>query len=244
MGLCGSRPSRDLRLVSSCSAARTIPTPSPTGTRRSYTPFNEAPKTLDPAVAYTTAEHVVTGTVFDTLLECHFLKRPYELIPSLAEAIPQAEPQPNGQIIYRFRLRPGVLFHADPCFALNLQGKDTREVLASDVASSWRGWPIRQSNSPVASTFGDVLGFTEFSKRLVERRKADATFAALPAHEQYKQAGGIEGVVGRGDGAGWRTFPIPKTSSSCSSAATRNPRIEGPTRPISATRATTSSIVR
>ena len=163
-----------------------------------YSSFNEAPKTLDPAVAYTTAEHVVTGTVFDTLLEYHFLKRPYELIPSLAEAIPQAEPQLNGQTIYRFKLRPGVLFHADPCFALNLQGKDTREVLASDVGFQLARLADPAVNSPVASTFGDVLGFTEFSKRLVERRKADAAFAALPAHEQYKQAGGIEGVVVRG----------------------------------------------
>ena len=117
-------------------------------------------------------------------------------------------------------------------------------MLASDVAFQLARLADPAVNSPVASTFGDVLGFTEFSKRLVERRKADATFAALPAHEQYKQAGGIEGVVWRGDGAGWRTFPIPKTSSSCSSAATRNPRVEGPTRPTSATRATTSSIVR
>ena len=55
-----------------------------------YSSFNEAPKTLDPAVAYTTAEHVVTGTVYDTLLEYHYLKRPYELIAGLAEAVPEA----------------------------------------------------------------------------------------------------------------------------------------------------------
>jgi len=41
-----------------------------------YSTFSEAPKTLDPAVAYTTASHVITGNVYDTLLEYHFLKRP------------------------------------------------------------------------------------------------------------------------------------------------------------------------
>ena len=30
------------------------------------------------------------------------------------------------------KLRRGVLFHADPCFALNQQGRDTREVVAAD----------------------------------------------------------------------------------------------------------------
>ena len=49
-----------------------------------YSSFNEAPKTLDPAVAYTTAEHVITGNVYDTLLEYHYLERPYRLIAGLA----------------------------------------------------------------------------------------------------------------------------------------------------------------
>ena len=33
-----------------------------------YSSFNEAPKTLDPAVAYTTAEHVITGNVFQEMM--------------------------------------------------------------------------------------------------------------------------------------------------------------------------------
>ena len=164
-----------------------------------YSSFNEAPKTLDPAVAYTTAEHVVTGTVYDTLLEYHFLKRPYELIPGLAEAVPKPETQADGRQVYRFKLRQGVLFHADPCFALSQQGRDTREVLAADVAFQLARLADPAVNSPVASTFADVLGFTDFAKRLAERRKADPAFAALPAQEQYKRAGGIEGVVVRGE---------------------------------------------
>jgi peptide/nickel transport system substrate-binding protein len=164
-----------------------------------YSSFSEAPKTLDPAVAYTTAEHVVTGTVYDTLLEYHYLRRPFELIPGLAEAVPKAETQADGRQVYRFKLRKGVLFHADPCFALSQKGRDTREMLASDVAFELARLADPAVNSPVASTFADVNGFTDFAKRLVERRKADPTFAALPIQEQYKGAGGIEGVIVRGD---------------------------------------------
>src|SRR5262245_4685196 len=76
-----------------------------------YSSFSEAPKTLDPAVAYDEAAHAITGNVFDTLLEYHFLKRPYELMPGLAEAVPKAETLPNGHQSYRFRLRPGIRFH-------------------------------------------------------------------------------------------------------------------------------------
>src|SRR5262245_22259328 len=97
-----------------------------------YSSFSEAPKTLDPAVAYTTAEHIVTGNVFDTLLEYHYLKRPYELMPGLAEAVPKPEMLPNGHQVYRLKLRAGILFHSDPCFALSQKGRDTREVKAAD----------------------------------------------------------------------------------------------------------------
>jgi ABC-type transport system substrate-binding protein len=168
-----------------------------------YSSFSEAPKTLDPAVAYTTAEHVVTGNVFDTLLEYHYLKRPYELMPGLAEAVPKPEMLSNGRQSYRFRLRPGIRFHEDPCFALvepgGQPGRTTREVTAADLAFQFARLADPAVNSPVAGTFADVLGFAEFGKRLIDRRKADPVFAALPPHEQYKRAGPIEGVVVHGE---------------------------------------------
>ena len=99
-----------------------------------YSSFHEAPKTLDPAVAYSTAEHVVTGNVFDTLLEYHYLERPYRLIPGLAEAVPEPQPGADGRQVYRFRIRPDVRFHDDPCFALDGKGRTTREVTAADFA--------------------------------------------------------------------------------------------------------------
>src|SRR5262245_11765029 len=164
-----------------------------------HSSFSEAPKTLDPAVAYTTAEHVVTGTVYDSLLEYHYLERPYRLIAGLAEAVPEPETRGNGLQIYRFKLRRGAFFHSDPCFALSQKGRDTREVLASDVAFQMARLADPAVNSPVASTFADVQGFMDFAKRLADLRKADAKFSTLPAQEQYKRAGGIEGVVVRGD---------------------------------------------
>jgi oligopeptide transport system substrate-binding protein len=164
-----------------------------------YSSFTEAPKTLDPAVAYTTAEHVVTANVFDTLLEYHYLKRPYELIPGLAVDIPKAEPGPDGKQRFRFTLRGGVLFHADPCFALSQSGRQTRELRAADVAFQLQRLADPAVNSPVASTFADVVGFAAFGKQLSELRKSDPAFAALPVHKQYERAGGIEGVIVHGD---------------------------------------------
>jgi oligopeptide transport system substrate-binding protein len=164
-----------------------------------YSSFNEAPKTLDPAVAYTTAEHVITGNVYDTLLEYHYLLRPYQLIAGLATAVPEPRPLPDGRQAYRFEIRPGVLFHADPCFAESQAGRQTRVVTAADFAFALARIADPAVNSPVISSFAQVLGFADFSKRLTELRRADKTFAALPAHQQYAKAGGIEGVVTHGD---------------------------------------------
>ena len=163
-----------------------------------YSSFNEAPKTLDPAVAYTTAEHVITGNVYDTLLEYHYLKRPYQLIAGLAAAVPKPEQLPDGRQAFRFQIRTGVLFHADPCFALDPAGRPTREVTAADFVFALTRIADPAVNSPVIGSFAQVLGFADFSKRLVERRRTDKAFAALPPHEQYTLAGGIEGVVARG----------------------------------------------
>jgi oligopeptide transport system substrate-binding protein len=163
-----------------------------------YSSFTEPPKTLDPAVAYTTAEHVITGNVYDTLLEYHYLKRPYQLIPGLATAVPEPRQLEGGRQSYRFKIRPGILFHADPCFTLNGNARSSREVVAADFAFALARLADPAVNSPVFSSFADVLGFAAFSERLVEKRK-DAAFAALPVHEQYRRAGGIEGVTTHGD---------------------------------------------
>ena len=63
--------------------------PEQPGEKILYTSFGDAPRTLDPATAYTTKSRSITGVVYDTLLKYHFLKRPLELIPGLAVALPE-----------------------------------------------------------------------------------------------------------------------------------------------------------
>ena len=163
-----------------------------------YSSFHEAPKTLDPAVAYTTAEHVITGNVYDTLLEYHYLARPYRLIPGLAVSVPKGQDLPDGKQTYRFQLRPGVLFHADPCFPPDAAGRRTREVTAADLAFALARIADPAVNSPVIGSFAQIEGFADFSKRLEALRRSDKAFAALPVHEQYAKAGGIAGVLVHG----------------------------------------------
>ena len=159
-----------------------------------YKPFDTVPKSLDPAFAYSTTAHKITANIYETLLEYHYLKRPYELIPGLAEAVPKPEPREDGRVAYRFKLRPGLEFQDDPSFARFHDGKTNRGVLASDFAFEFARLADPAVKSPVINYFQKISGFEDFSKRLAERREADADFAALPVREQYAQVGPIEGV--------------------------------------------------
>jgi ABC-type transport system substrate-binding protein len=164
-----------------------------------YLPFAEAPKTLDPAVAYTTVAHAITGNVHDTLLEYHFLKRPYALIPGLATDVPEGEGRAGGRMAYRFRLRPDLSYEDDPCFALGASGRPTRAIRADDVAFALARIADPAVNSPVVETFAKIEGFREFADALGRRRQEDPAFAALAIHEQYAGAGGIPGVRALGE---------------------------------------------
>jgi peptide/nickel transport system substrate-binding protein len=159
-----------------------------------YSSFAEAPRTLDPATAYTTSAHVVTGSVYDTLLKYHFLKRPLELIPGLAVALPEKLDLGDGRTRYRFELRNDLLYADDECFELGGAGRRTRDVVAADVAFQLARVADPLVASPVVEPFSNIEGFSAFGLALADRRKTDSDFAALPLHQQYAALGGIEGV--------------------------------------------------
>lgn len=163
-----------------------------------YTSYREAPRTLDPAVAYTTAAHAITGEVYETLLEYHYLKRPYVLIPGLAAALPESTELDADWTLYRFALREGVLYQQDPCFPLDAEGRRTRKVVAADFAFELMRLADPGVNSPVAEPLGNIRGFAEFAERLSAAREADEDFAARPVREQYAEVGPMEGVRARG----------------------------------------------
>lgn len=155
-----------------------------------YLPFNESPKTLDPQVGYSTVDHAVSAKVYDTLLEYHYLKRPFELIGGLAEEVPRPERLEDGRVRYRFRLRPDLRFHRDVCFG----GAETRAVEASDVVFSLRRIADPKVGSPVFEPLSHIEGLAAFAERLGRLRKEEPNFSALPIREQYERARGIEGA--------------------------------------------------
>jgi oligopeptide transport system substrate-binding protein len=69
------------------------------------------------------------GKVYEGLYEFHPLKRPYELMPNLAESLPVVS---KDGLTYTFKLKKGVLFHDSPVFKEGLG----REMKADDFIYS------------------------------------------------------------------------------------------------------------
>ena len=77
----------------------------------------------------------VTGNVFDTLLEYHYLDRPYRLIPGAGGGRARTgAAAPTVRVAYRFAPAPRRALSGRPCFALDGGGRRTRAVTAADVA--------------------------------------------------------------------------------------------------------------
>ncbi len=159
-----------------------------------YLPFIEAPKSLDPAIAYDTSSHEITANVYDTLLEYHYLDRPYRLIAGLAREVPEGQAQPDGSVRYRFAMREDLWFQDDPCFASSNGGQTSRRVEAADFVFELMRIGDPAVNSPVVEPFSNLRGFEDFGRRLTARRKQDPGFKQLPVREQYAQAGGFDGA--------------------------------------------------
>lgn len=140
-------------------------------------------KGMDPAFA----DDLYSGTevmrVYEGLLQYHYLKRPYELIPALAEEMPKISK--DGKI-FTFKLKKGVLFQDDAAFKAT--GGKGREVIAEDFVYSFKRIADAKLNSPMWWLFdGKIEGLNEWRDAGVKAGKADyaAPVAGMKALDNY-----------------------------------------------------------
>lgn len=86
-------------------------------------------KGFDPIMADDLYSGREIAKIYESLLTYHWLKMPYELIPNLAEAMPEVS---KDGITYTFKIKPGTLFQDDAAFP---NGKG-REIEAADFVYS------------------------------------------------------------------------------------------------------------
>ena len=114
------------------------------------------PQTLDPADVGDTVSDGVCREFYESLYAYDYLKRPHEVVPDLAAAMPEVT---DGGTTYRIPVKRGITFHDDPCFA---DGKG-RQLTAHDFVYALK----RLANVKVQSKSwfifnGRVRGLDEF----------------------------------------------------------------------------------
>jgi ABC-type transport system substrate-binding protein len=133
---------------------------------------NEAEiKGFDPAQAddfYSTRE---IAKVYDGLLEYHYLKRPYKLVPNLATAMPTVS---ADGCVYTFTIKEGVKFHDNACFP----GGKGRTLVAEDFVYTIK----RVADTKVHSSWfsllaGKIKGLDAWRHKYTEAAQADYTEA-------------------------------------------------------------------
>ena len=136
-------------------------------------------KTMDPSVAYYVEESTVISNIYPSFYQYHYLKRdPYVLELSLGAEEPKREKFPirveetdektkqtrkvtkTGER-WTFRIKKGLRFQNDPCFA----GGKGREITADDFLFAFRRMADPALASPMVSNVDDkILGLTDFEK--------------------------------------------------------------------------------
>jgi oligopeptide transport system substrate-binding protein len=111
-----------------------------------YTAFTERPKHLDPAQAYSENEYELLAQIYAPPLQYHYLKRPYQLVPLAASAMPTVtyldkdhRPLPdNAHVekiafsVYEIHIKPGMRYQPHPAFARDANGKPVYDHLTPD----------------------------------------------------------------------------------------------------------------
>ncbi len=132
-----------------------------------YSSFAERPKHLDPVQSYSSNEITFTAQIYEPPLQYHYLKRPYTLVPGIAEEIPQprhfdahgrqlpgnAAPKTIAYTVYEIKIRRGVKYQPHPAFARNAAGEPLyhnlteRELADKNVLADFREQGSRELNA-------------------------------------------------------------------------------------------------
>jgi len=124
-------------------------------------------KGMDPIYANDRYSSNEVGRVYEGLLEYHYLKRPYTLVPNLAESMPSVS---EDGLTYTFKIRQGVLFHDSEAFP---NGKG-RELVAEDFVYS-----IKRLADPKLQGLGwwlldgKIKGLNEWREKYADLDKVD-----------------------------------------------------------------------
>lgn len=114
-------------------------------------------ESFDPAKAYSDDAFTIMAQVLEPLYQYHYLKRPYEVMPLVAEGMPEIS---NDGKTYTIHVKAGVFYHPHLAF----RGK-VRELHAEDFVLALKRIAFKPLASPFRPFFAETIsGFKEFGE--------------------------------------------------------------------------------
>lgn len=113
-----------------------------------YSSFDEPPKYLDPARSYFASEYEILAQIYEPLVEYHYLRRPYELVPLTTKSVPtpryydkagrelpsEAPAIKVDRVVYDIEIKKGILYQDHPAFVKdNLGAMLYGDLTAADL---------------------------------------------------------------------------------------------------------------
>jgi ABC-type transport system substrate-binding protein len=132
-----------------------------------YTAFTERPKHLDPAQAYSENEYEFISNIYAPPLQYHYLKRPYQLVPQAASAMPvvtyqdaqhkalpeTAAPEKIAYSVYEIHIKPGMRYQPHPAFARDGKGElEYQHLMPADLKDIHAPGDFAHSGTRVVSS--------------------------------------------------------------------------------------------
>lgn len=183
-----------LILLMGCGTAWNDPYPAAErGRNVLYSAFTDRPKHLDPVQSYSADEITFTAQIYEPPLQYHYLRRPYELIPATATAVPRpryldAAGQPLPQSAdaariaftdYVIDIKPGIRYQPHPAFVeqpadfsgfhtlADFPRRGTRELIAADYVYGIKRLAHPHLHSPILGLMGEyVVGLAALADSL------------------------------------------------------------------------------
>jgi oligopeptide transport system substrate-binding protein len=127
-----------------------------------YSSYQAKVRTLDPALCGDEISGAVQGYVFEGLYGYHFLKRPLEIVPTLADGMPRIS---EDGLTYTIRIKKGVNYCRNECFGRHPDGAPkTRAVEANDFVMAFKRIADPHLTTPSSLAFIEdkIVGIKEY----------------------------------------------------------------------------------
>lgn len=184
-------------LLTACGSAWNDPYPaSDSGKNILYSAFTDRPKHLDPVQSYSEDEITFTAQIYEPPLQYHYLRRPYELIPATAVAVPRpryldakgrslpddTEANHIAFTDYVVEIKPNIRYQPHPAFAeqpadisrfhtlADFPNRGTRELVAADYAYALKRLAHPHLHSPILGLMGEyIIGLNDLAASLQKK---------------------------------------------------------------------------